>query len=736
MTRFLGGLCCLLFASFALPSTLSASGGPPVPPFDELFRPEQAARSPRQLSSSPDGRLLAYLFKDDDGEALWTQKTSGGAPVARLRLGEEKALEDLEEYRWGPRSTRLAVVSGGELYIYTLATGKLDRLTRTEAEEEDPKFSPDGRSLGFVRGGNLYVYDLEGGGERALTTDGDDIEILNGKTDWVYWEELWGRDSTGFWWSPDSRRIAYYRFEESAVESYALLNSLPVYPEVQWQKYPKAGTVNPTVRVGVIPAAGGETHWLPAGPTGGGGDSEEWYLARVHWTPDGAVAIERLNRDQNLLELIRCRASGTAPCETLVRESSPTWVNIEDNTRFLDDGRIIWSSERSGWRELYLYDASGTLIRQLSEGAGHVTQLDGVLEGSGEIVYSRHQAGFLGAKDREVRRSSLDGKKHRRLTSGAGWHRAHVVSDGSWVHTWSDAAHVGYRILKTAAGEEVARLPYTPASGFDRETLPRWKFFTIPGPQGVRLPARLLEPAGFDPGRRYPAIIYHYGGPESQVVTNDWGGRQRSLWHRWMAQRGYFVLMVDNQLASFFGKKGADRVHRRFGPNNLAAQLAGVEYLKGLGSVDTERLGLWGWSGGGHNTLYCLLNKPGVWKAGVAGAPVTDWRFYDTIWTERYLDHPSTNEEGYRLSSATAHAENLEDELLIVHGTADDNVHPHNTLALIKLWIDAGIPFEDAIYPRQKHGFKRSEYAHFLERMTEFFDRHLHPQAPPAAESP
>ncbi len=725
MTRSRGSFCCLFLLTFALMTTASASGESPVPPFDEIFRPETPARSPRQLSWSPDARLLAYLFKDATGDALWTQEALGGKAVARLRLGEEEALESLDKVRWAPDSGSMILVSDGDLYLYTLDSDTLERLTETEAEEEDPKLSPDGLRLAFVRQGNLWVRDLASKSERPLTTDGDDVEILNGKTDWVYWEELWGRDSTGFWWSPDSKRIAYYRFEEAAVESYALLNSLPVYPEVEWQKHPKAGTVNPTVRVGVISASGGETHWLPVGPTGGNERPEEWYLPRVHWTPDGAVAVERLSREQDVLELIRCEALGDDPCRLLVRESSPTWVNVESNTTFLDDGSFLWSSERSGWRELYLYDRSGTLLRQVSQGSGHVTGLDAVLEASGEIIYSRHQEGFLGAKDREVRRSSLDGKKHQILTSGAGWHRAKAASDGTWVHSWSDANHRGFRILRNAQGKEITRLPYEPATGFDPEDLPKWKFFTIPGPEGTELPARLLEPAGFDPSKKYPAVIYHYGGPESQVVNNSWGGRRRFLWHKWMAQRGYFVLMVDNQLSNFFGKKGADRVHRRFGPHNLAAQLAGVEYLNSLGSVDMERLGLWGWSGGGHNTLYCLLNKPGVWKAGVAGAPVTDWHFYDTIWTERYLDHPATNEEGYRQSSAVTHAKNLKDKLLIVHGTGDDNVHPQNTLALIKLWIDEGIPFEDAIYPRQKHGFKKNEYAHFLQRMTEFFDRNL-----------
>ncbi|MCB1036643.1 MAG: DPP IV N-terminal domain-containing protein [Acidobacteria bacterium] len=730
--RALAGAVLLAVAlAGLLPSSSAADDS--IPTFDEFFRPEHPSRSPSKLAWSPDAKMLVYVFEEDAGKALWTLPATGGEPRVLLRLGEEATLEKLDEVRWSPDSRHLVLVSDGDLYLLALDGSRLTRLTETEGEEEDPKFSPDSSRLAYVRDANLYVRSLveetktAQPAERALTTDGDDVEILNGKTDWVYWEELWNRDSTGFWWSLDGSKIAYYRFEEQSVASYPLLNALPVYPEVQWQKYPKAGTTNPVVKVGVIAADGGETHWLPIGPTGGDGSSEEWYPARVHWTHDGAVAVERLSRDQDVLELIRCQTSGTATCTLLVRETSPTWVNVEYETTFLKDGSFLWGSDRSGWREIYLYDPTGELVRQVTRGEGHVTDLDAVLEDEGEIVYTRYQPGFLGAKDREVRRSSLDGTKDRGLSSGPGWHRATVASDGTWVHRWDDADHLGFRVIESADGKEIARLPKTRASGADPESLPRWKFFTLPGPGGVELPARLLEPAGFDPARRYPALMYHYGGPESQVVENHLDGGQRALWFKWMAQRGYFVLMVDNELSNFFGKKGSDKVHRRFGPNNLAAQLAGVEYLKGLGNVDPDRIGLWGWSGGGHATLYCLLNRPGVWKAGVAGAPVTDWRFYDSIWTERYLDHPSTNEEGYRLSSAVTYAKDLKDKVLIVHGTGDDNVHPQNTFALIKLWIDAGLPFEDAIYPRQKHGFKDGEYAHFLARMTEFFDRHLRP---------
>jgi dipeptidyl-peptidase-4 len=308
------------------------------------------------------------------------------------------------------------------------------------------------------------------------------------------------------------------------------------------------------------------------------------------------------------------------------------------------------------------------------------------------------------------------------LTAEPGTHAA-IVSErtGSWVHGWSDGDSAPMAEVRKADRKTVP-LP-SAAPTLDLASLPKWEYLTIPGPDGSRLPARLLKPEGFDPSRRYPVIVYHYGGPGSQVVVNAWN--PRGLWQKRMAQRGFVSFSVDNQSSLFFGKKGEDRDHRRFGEVNLAGQLAGVDYLKTLPWVDSSRIGLWGWSGGGSNTLYCLLNRPGVWKAGVAGAPVTDWKLYDTIWTERYLDDPKDNAEGYRLSSPVTHAANLKDRLLIVHGLADDNVHPQNTVVMSDALIEARVPFEQAFYPGQTHGIRGAAARHFYGKMADFFEREL-----------
>ena len=764
-------LCGLVAACAPAASAVSAQDDAPAaqPPeltLELLFDWDALGALPRGLHWSPDGEALAYMWDDGDGTALWILTPGDGERRKVLsRLAEAAAEAESEDSEaaaengrdedgagddglprglgvsWSPDGSTLLISAKGDLWTVAAEGGEARRMTDTEAEESEATWSPDGRWIAFIRDYDLHVMPASGNAEaRALTTDGEENRILNGVTDWVYWEELWGRDSTGFWWSPDSTRIAYYRFDESPVGTYPLVDFTTVpYPTVEEQKYPKAGTDNPLVKLGVIDVEAGEesTVWLDTA-----GD-EETYLARLHWRPDGGkVAVHRLNREQTDLDLLLCDPAGGG-CEEILNEHWDTWVNLENDFAFLNDGRFVWGSERTGWRHLYLYAADGTLLRPLTTGDFAVTSLDGIDESRGRVVFSMFERGPLGAKDRLVAAVSLADPEGDvppdvvPITQGAGWHAATVAANGNWVHYWSDADTPPTLVVRDAAGNEIAELP-SRAPEFDAAALPAYRFFTIDGEDGAKLPAMMLTPPAVRSGSDedsdaasdtesasggHPAIMYHYGGPGSQVVANRWG--RRSLWQKMMAQRGYASLALDNPASTYFGKRGEDRVHRRFGPLNLAAQEAGAAYLAGLPWVDGSRIGLWGWSGGGSNTLYCLFNSPGTWAAGMSGAPVTDWHLYDTIWTERYLDHPDDNAEGYEQSSAITHAEGLEDHLLVVHGTADDNVHPQNTLALADDLVKAGKPFEQAIYPRQKHGFGGKSQEHFYRLMTSFFERTL-----------
>ncbi len=755
----LAGVLAMLLGLFAVvaPATAqddAAAAQPPELTLDLLFDQDALDARPSGLHWSPDGEALAYLWDDGDGTALWILTPGDGEPRKVLsRLGdaaEEAEAEDSEaaaengrdeegeeggglprslDVSWSPDASTLLISAKGDLWTVAAGGGEARRMTDTEAEESEATWSPDGERIAFIRDYDLHVMPASGSAEaRALTTDGEKNHILNGVTDWVYWEELWGRDSTGFWWSPDGSKIAYYRFDESPVGTYPLVDFTTVpYPTVEEQKYPKAGTDNPKVKLGVMDVEAGEesTVWLKTD------SDEEAYLARLHWRPDGEkVAVHRLNREQTDLDLLLCDPAG-GDCERILNEHWDTWVNLENNFAFLDDGRFVWGSERTGWRHLYLYGADGSLAGALTAGEWAVTSLDGVDEERGRVVFTSFPAGPLGAKDRRVAAVPLsadgDGPPEMTvLTEGEGWHGADVAANGHWVHSWSDADTPPTLVVRDAEGTEIARLP-TRAPKFDTAALPAHRFFTLDGEDGAKLPAMMLTPPSVDDDADagsdtapHPAIMYHYGGPGSQVVANRWG--RRALWQKMMAQRGFASLALDNPASTYFGKRGEDRVHRRFGPLNLAAQRVGAAYLSDLPWVDGSRIGLWGWSGGGTNTLYCLFNSPGTWAAGMSGAPVTDWHLYDTIWTERYLDHPEDNPEGYEQSSPITHAEGLEDRLLLVHGTADDNVHPQNTLALANALVKAGKPFEQAIYPRQKHGFWGKSQEHFYRLMTDFFE--------------
>jgi dipeptidyl-peptidase-4 len=683
--------------------------------FDILFGDDPGGRLPEQVTWAPDGERLSYLWDDGDGEALWVLDLASGEATPHARTDELP----VDAHHWAP--------GGGEILIESEDSARLLRLTDDHlhllsdgGDEEDPKFSADGRWIAFVRDADLFVIDRATGEERALTTDGEENEILNGVTDWVYWEELWGRDSTGFWWSPDGEKIAYYRFDESPVPSYPLVNFLTTYPEVEWQRYPKAGQPLPLVKIGVVDIESGETRWMETATP------EDHYSPRVHWSPTGdRLVVSQLDRDQTRLDLLSCDAS-TGKCDALMTETWPTWINLHDDFRWLADGGFLWSSEKSGFRALYLHDESGAELRRLSPEGWAVGAVRGFNADDDWVLYDAFSTGELGALHRGIFKQSISGGELVELAPASGTHRANVSdASGRWVHVWSDADTPSQLAIRDLEGAEIGSLPTAGPAGFAPDALPHWKYSTVAGPGENRLPLAMLEPADFDPGKRYPVIMYHYGCPSSQVVTDAWGGRGRGLWHKMMAERGYLVVKFDNPASRFFGKAGEDMAYRSFGPGNVKAQLAGVDYLKSLPYVDGERIGLWGWSGGGYNTLYALTHAPGVWKVGVAGAPVSDWKFYDAIWTERYMDTPEDNPDGYATASALDAADQLEDHLLIVHGTGDDNVHPQNTIAMSAELIAAGKPFEQAIHPRQKHGFRGPDSRHFYERMTEFFDRHL-----------
>jgi dipeptidyl-peptidase-4 len=565
------------------------------------------------------------------------------------------------------------------------------------------------------------VIELASGKEARLTEDGSSAH-LNGKLDWVYEEELAGRKAIGYAWSPDSRWIATLSLDETKVPTYPIVDRLENHPTTTEQRYPQPGDPNPVVGLSMIQVEapkGGLTHrdhvWT-------GGNAE--YVPRLGWTPDGsAVWYQLLDRSQTRLELVR-EDVATGKAVTLLVERDAAWINLHDDEHFFRDGRLLWSSEAGGFRHLVAYAADGT-PRAITSGPWEIASVAAVDEPGGWIYFTANEAGPL---EDQLYRVRPDGSGFARLTREAGTHRVDVAPGVKFIlDTFSDASHAPtMRVLDREGRVLRAVAPVQPPSLGDY-VLGTIEFLTIARPGGAMLQASLLKPAGFDPARKYPVVVYVYGGPHAQVVRNGWG-RQTQLFHHYLASRGFLVFSVDNRGSSARGRDFERALLGRLGKVELEDQLAGVGYLKTLPYVDASRIGIWGWSYGGFMTCYALTNAPGVFRAGAAVAPVTDWRRYDSIYTERYLKLPADNEAGYRDSSPVNQADKLADALLLLHGTGDDNVHWGNTLAFVDRLYRAGKPYDLQLYPNKNHSILgKDARAHLYRRVAEHFERYLRP---------
>ena len=520
-------------------------------------------------------------------------------------------------------------VWSGDIFLLDLASSSFTRVTTTVSDEKDPEFSPDGRRIAFVRDNDLFVYDIASRKETRLTRDGN-ASTLNGTLSWVYWEEIFGRKDTGYWWSPDSHSIAYLQTDESAVPESTFVSFEPVEPRIIHQRYPKAGESNPKVRVGVVEVEAPVTQWmnLPGKPA-------EWTL-RIQWLPDARqVAIETLNRAQTQLDLFFAdAASGTS--KHILRENDAQWVNVHDDLYFLQDHKhFLWASERDGYMHLYRYEINGTLVNQVTNG-------DWAMASSGGLPYWVHKAVvgidesrglvyFTALKDGSVERQlyvvNTDGSGLAKLSSERGTHRILMSPDTRfYFDTYSNIHTLPALQLYTAGG----KLKYTLAAPRP-ETLPDGMEFaqlsTIPATDGFPMPAQILKPAGFDPAKRYPVILHVYGGPSAPSVSDAW--QSQTLFDNLMAREGYVMVAIDNRAATAISKTLENTLAVNPAVSETADLVAGVRWLKSQPWVDAARVGVYGWSGGGTNTLN-LMTRSQEFKAGIAGAPVTDWHFYDS----------------------------------------------------------------------------------------------------------
>jgi dipeptidyl-peptidase-4 len=642
------------------------------------------------------------------------------ASLPGISADDARQLSMLGSYQLDAAETKILLNHARDLFVYDITANKAARLTNGPDDEENEHFSPDGRMVSFVRANNLFVVDVATQKERQLTTDGS-AKIINGKLDWVYQEELYGRGNfDGAWWSPDSTKIAFLRLDETPVPGFVVVDHIPQNQTVEDTPYPKAGDPNPVVKLGVVDAAGGDVRWVDAAAKY---KPEDLLIVRVNWTPDGKrVAYEAQNREQTWLDL-NVAAAQDGKSQTILKETSKAWVEVIDPPTWLKDGSFVWQSERTGWRHLYHYAADGHLIKQITDGKWEVRSLEGVDERNGNVFFVATEHSHIAP---QVYRVRLDGTGFKRLTESEGTHRAVFNPTLSmFVDSWSDINTPTQTRLFDSDGKPVRTIDENKRDAvLSQYKLGKVEFVHVPTRDGFQLEAMLIRPPDFDPSKKYPVMEFTYSGPHAPQVRNAWGGATQ-MWYQMLAEKGYVIWVCDNRSASGKGAESQWPVYKNFGELELRDLEDGLTWLKSQPYIDGSRVGLWGWSFGGFMTSYALTHSKS-WKLGVSGGTVTDWHNYDSIYTERYMLTPQDNPAGYERSAPLKSAKDLNGKLLLIHGAIDDNVHVQNTVQFVYELQKAGKQFDLMLYPKSRHGVSDPTLnRHLRQLMTDFIVNNL-----------
>jgi dipeptidyl-peptidase-4 len=722
---------------------------------------EFAARGAGQLRWLDDSTYVALQAnpqQNDVAELVRFNARTGArevlVPSTSLTPNGASAPLDVEDYFWSPDHKRLLIFTAservwrentrGDYWVLDLASHQLRKLGGDAPQSTlmFAKFAPDGGRVAYVRQNDLYVEDVVGGAITRLTRDGSRT-IINGTFDWVYEEELSLRD--GFRWSPDGKSIAYWQLDASGVKDYDLINDTDsLYSFVNPVQYPKAGTTNSAGRIGVVAATGGATTWLAID-----GDPRNEYLARMDWAGlnnSSELLIQRMNRPQNEIDVLLADAR-TGTVKTILVERDSAWVDVVNDVRWLDKDRVFtWMSERNGWRRMYSVSRDGTTIKALSADSMDVTHpafafgAQAVLgtDATGEYVY--HYASPQNPTQLYLYRTSLKRPGATTRVTPAdqpGTHSYSISPNGRYaVHTWSAFGTPPTVELITLPDHRRVRVLQDNAELRARvaglELGPR-EFFRVDIGDGVKLDGWMIKPPGFDQTKKYPVLFEVYGEPAAQTVTDSWGGGG-FMWHLMLSQMGYVVMSVDNRgTPAPRGRAWRKAIYKRMGVLNGADQAAAAQAIAKWPFVDSRRLGVWGWSGGGSTTLNVMFRTPDVYRMGMAVAPVADLHYYDTIYQERYVGLPQENPEVYRVGSPVTFAGQLKGDLLVVHGSGDDNVHYQNTEALVNALVKANKPFQLMVYPNRTHCICEGEgtSTHLYSLLTRYLTEHL-----PTSEAP
>jgi len=580
----------------------------------------------------------------------------------------------------------------GNIFLYSLEDKTLRQLTNYSEEIYHPKFSPDGKMIGYVFNHNIYIVEISSGKIKELTNDGTK-NIINGKFDWVYEEEFGIAD--GWRWSPDGSSIAFWQLDQTGEPDYTLTEWDSLHLTLKTMKYPKAGDPNAIVKIGIKNISNGNTDWVDLGI------EQDIYVPRIVWKNSKELVVEQMNRLQNKLDLILFNVE-TKNQSNLFSEQAEKYLEIHNDLKFLKDGSFIWTSEQDGYRHIYLYGNDGKLIRQITKGQWEVDAFYGIDEEDGAIYFSSSEVSPL---QRRIYSIKLKGTNKKELTSSVGTHRGNFSpSFDFYIDNYSNHTSPNNTSLYKNNGALVESLTLNQNSNLKDYQLGVTKYFSFTTTDGINLNASLMYPADFDSTKKYPVLVYTYGGPGSQVVTDSWGGNRGVLWNSYLCQKGYLIFMVDNRGTGARGRDFRQLTYGQLGKLEVHDQVEGAKYLSSLNFVDSKRIGIWGWSYGGYMSSLTILEGADYFSMAIAVAPVTSWRFYDTIYTERFMGLPQFNSANYDDSAPINHAKKLKGKFLLVHGASDDNVHFQNAATLATALQKQGKQFSTMFYPNKNHG--------------------------------
>lgn len=728
MNRWLVAASCLLWAVGAYAQQKQEIT------LDDIFRKGTfTARSVYGVNWMRNGQYYSSQVADQPNQAVDIVQVdvTTGQPVATILEGEDlkingKTLE-YDDYTFSQDETKILFEtehepiyrrsSKGHFYVYDRASKKLQKLSQG-GKQSYATFSPDNKYVAFVRDNNLFYVDLATMQERQITTDGKWNFIINGGTDWVYEEEF--GFAQAFFWSPEGTQIAYYTFDETQVPEYNMQMWGPLYPKDYKFKYPKAGEKNALVSISVFDLTSGKSTKMDIGK------ETDQYIPRINWTrTPNLLSIRRMNRLQNTLEILHAH-SRTGQSQVVLTEKDKAYIDITDDLTYLANGKqFIQSSEKDGFKHLYLYDMNGKQVRQITKGNWEVDNFFGVNEKTGVLYFTSTEVSPL---ERHLYSIGLSGKNKKSLTPAKGTHAINMSRDLTYYLDYFSTINTPVTVsLHTADGKQIKVLEAnenlrTTLANFN---LPKAEFFQFKTSENVTLNGYTLKPTNFDPNKKYPVLMFLYGGPGSQEVVDSWRGRNY-LWHSHLTQQGYIVTVIDNRGT---GGRGADfkkMTYGNLGHYETLDQIEGAKYLGNLPYVDKSRIGIWGWSFGGYMSSLAITKGADIFKAAIAVAPVTNWRFYDTIYTERFLKTPQENAKGYDDNSPVTYANLLKGRYLLIHGTGDDNVHFQNSVEMTNALVKANRPFESGYYPNRNHGISGGNTSiHLFTKMTEFVLRNL-----------